>query len=193
MSVLLGCTTITAGLSTRPLSPDAKNNRIEMASQSSSSTGRNIFQDISSEVPLLSSLEKTQRESSKWNRENNNPWWVFLYIPGLVIGLVGLGMLVRQSWDNHTVRVITYLMWGIPGGLLALFACCLGVLMRRNMEAGMSTLIIGVIGAIGILGAFYSDWILGAVAQNYTGLPSGDNTVLYWGYIVAKQLPLGSF
>jgi hypothetical protein len=31
-----------------------------------------------------------------------------------------------------------------------------------------------------ILAAFYSDWVLGALARNLVGVPSGDNAYLYW-------------
>jgi hypothetical protein len=37
-----------------------------------------------------------------------------------------------------------------------------------------------MIAAMIILCAFYSDWILGALAGSLVGVPSGDNGYLYW-------------
>jgi len=71
---------------------------------------------------------------------------------------------------------------------------------NSSMEnLGKSTVAIGVMvflvagSATSVLAALYSDWILGAIAGNLVGLPSGDVTLLYWGYIVAKRLPFLSF
>jgi hypothetical protein len=47
--------------------------------------------------------------------------------------------------------------------------------------------------AVGILGAFYSDWVLAAIAGKLTGAPSSDNSALYWSYFAAKRLPSFSF
>jgi hypothetical protein len=48
---------------------------------------------------------------------------------------------------------------------------------------------------VGILSVFYCDWVIDGIAVNLTGAcaPSGDITVVYWLYIVAKGLPLFSF
>ena len=45
-------------------------------------------------------------------------FWVLLYFPGLVTGLVSL---LRNY--VHDVRIITYHMWDIPIGLLAVGWC----------------------------------------------------------------------
>ncbi|PMD16151.1 hypothetical protein NA56DRAFT_663393 [Hyaloscypha hepaticicola] len=42
----------------------------------------------------------------------------------------------------------------------------------------------------GLLGAFYCDWILAAIAGNWGGFPSSDIAVLYWTYFAAKRLPM---
>jgi len=47
--------------------------------------------------------------------------------------------------------------------------------------------------ATGILAALFSDWILAAIADNYAGVPDGNNSVLYWSYFVAKRLQILSF
>jgi hypothetical protein len=47
---------------------------------------------------------------------------------------------------------------------------------------------------IGVMTALWSDWILAAIhvgdGGNWSGIPSSDATVLYWGYFAAKRLPL---
>jgi hypothetical protein len=44
-----------------------------------------------------------------------------------------------------------------------------------------------------ILGAFYSDWVLGALAGNLVGVPSGDNAYLYWVSNLSFSLHGGDF
>jgi hypothetical protein len=54
-----------------------------------------------------------------------------------------------------------------------------------------STLAFGAVplGCLGVLVAFYSDWILVAIAENLSGSPSSDNAVVFWIYFAAKRLP----
>jgi hypothetical protein len=59
---------------------------------------------------------------------------------------------------------------------------------------------IGVLGSamqlvmwVAILAAFYSDWILGAIAGSLSGVPSSDVAPLYYSYLIVKRLPLFSF
>lgn len=42
----------------------------------------------------------------------------------------------------------------------------------------------------GAFSAFYSDLVLGAIANNWPGFPSEDNSALYWAWFVAKRIPL---
>jgi hypothetical protein len=60
------------------------------------------------------------------------------------------------------------MVWGFFIGYIP--ACCVGLLV--------------------VLGVFYSDWILAAIAENLAGVPSSDVAILYWLYFVAKRLPL---
>ena len=87
-------------------------------------------------------------------------------------------------------------MWGVSGGLALVGGfVALGLeeygLIGRTVGAFVGVLAASVSG-VSVVGALYSDWILGAIAGNYGGVPSGDNVWLYWGYFVAKKLPLGS-
>jgi hypothetical protein len=130
--------------------------------------------------------------------------WVALYILGLIIGMVGVFSVVKEAWlDNSEVRVITYVFGGISGviilvGVLSALATAVGdeVCTDACAEA-CGACIIGppAFGAIALvtLGVFYSDWILGAIAGNMAGEPSGDVVIIYWLYFAFKRLPLFSF
>lgn len=45
----------------------------------------------------------------------------------------------------------------------------------------------------GFFSTLYADLVLGAIANNLLGLPSGDFAPLYWLWFVAKRLPMLSF
>jgi hypothetical protein len=146
----------------------------------------------------------TSRASVTPNRPVNwirNAKWIWLYLPGLLTGLVGLFALVKQNWNVPKVALITYIMFGIPEGIIIL-AVLLGVYIISRKEGHKSWLdatlggLLGVIGygtiALAVVGLLYSDWVLGAIAGNLAGFPSSDNAWLFWGYFVAKRLPLAS-
>jgi hypothetical protein len=114
-----------------------------------------------------------------------------LYACGIITGFTGLVSLVIQSWETHSVVLITEIFGGIAG-----FIAVVGVLISCSIyidgeEFSESVLSVG--GWVGILSALYCDWILGAIADNMTGAPSDDVAVLYWIYFVAKRLPLLTF
>jgi hypothetical protein len=117
--------------------------------------------------------------------------WVILYIPGLITGFVGLCPLVKENWDNNVVRIVTYVFGGVVigiGVIAGVIFCC-----RRHDKGFVEAWLWGIAASIigwTCLGAIYSDWILGAIAENLVGMPSSDNMVLYWGYFIAKRLPL---
>jgi len=58
--------------------------------------------------------------------------------------------------------------------------------------AGMLSLILfsGWVIGVGLLAALYSDWALAFVPGNMAGVPSSDNSALYWTYFFAKRIPL---
>jgi len=142
-------------------------------------------------------------------------WWLLLYIPGVVAGLSGLLSLVfKEIGHNHDVRIITEvfgIVIALPAALMLIFGItwmcsqCCGTRKavapnNSSMESlGRSTIAVGIMvslvagSATSVLAALYSDWVLGAIAGNLVGLPSGDVAPLYWGYILAKRLPFLSF
>jgi hypothetical protein len=136
--------------------------------------------------------------------------WLIIYGLGTIVGLAGLLSLVGEHFSsNREVQIISYVF----GGLISFLSLCvfLGIFLvtrseskdepdgkswkKRIGDTGLSAFfscIIGII-CVGMLAAFYSDWILGAIARNgWSGAPTDDNAWLYWSYFVAKRLPLAS-
>jgi len=136
--------------------------------------------------------------------------WLIVYGLGTIVGLTGLLSLVGQTFrSNHNVQIISYVF----GCLILFLSLCiflavfLGIRSAKNEEDGKSSM--GKIGAtglsafvssvggimiVGMLAAFYSDWILAAIAHHgWAGAPSDDNMWLYWSYFFAKRLPLASW
>jgi hypothetical protein len=154
-------------------------------------------------------------ENSIKNRDYKKVlWWMLLYVPGVVAGLSGLMSLVfKEIGHNADVKIITEvfgIVIALPAGLMlivgivSMFRQCCGSRKEEVNNSSTETLVMETV-AIGymaflvagsttsVLAALYSDWILGAIAGNLVGLPSGDVAPLYWGYIVAKRLPFFSF
>lgn len=125
-------------------------------------------------------------------------WWIILYIPGMFAGVVGLMSLVVKDRKRHAgILKLTAGFYVVVGaGILVTVA---GIIFRlRNAENAQTAqkLVFGgmiwVVGAFSILAVFYSDWALGMMSDNITGLPSGDASALYWTYWVSKRLPMFS-
>ena len=113
-----------------------------------------------------------------------------IYGCGLVIGMVGLISLVKQSWGISRVSTITYAFAGIWIALfvLAFFLLFLTPILDLDASwAGTPFLLL----PISIV--LYSDWVLGAVAGNLIGTPSSDIAVVYWLYFAAKRLQMFTF
>jgi hypothetical protein len=117
--------------------------------------------------------------------------WVALYIPGLITGFVGLCPLVKENWDNNVVRIVTYVFGGVVIGVGVMVGVIFFCLWNEEgfVKAWLWGMAASMIGWT-CLGAIYSDWILGAIAENLVGMPSSDNMVLYWSYFIVKRLPL---
>jgi hypothetical protein len=121
-------------------------------------------------------------------------YWIPLYMLGLIVGLVGVFSLVKETWlDSPAVRVVTYVFGGIFG---AIIFTILVFSLLKGLEILLAIPLAGLFAptiVLAVLGVFYSDWILAAVAGNMAGLPSSDVEVLYWLYFAFKRVPLLSF
>jgi len=130
-------------------------------------------------------------ESSRHEGSYNVLFWLLLYAPGVVAGLAGLFSLVGRTINtNQDVKIIT----GVFGGVTLLLAIAVFMLACCASSRFMSGIWIFVVSLVCLaaLGAFYSDWILAAIADNLAGAPSRDNAAVYWLYFIAKRLPFFS-
>ena len=121
---------------------------------------------------------------------------IVVYGVGLPIGLVGLAGVLVKVWATRSreMEIITGVFAAAVVGVAivgALVACC-----TRAAEGAGCYAFLFAIGAVGVLAALYSDWILAAIevqgGGNWWGFPSGDVAAVYWTYFVAKRLPLFS-
>ncbi|KAF8534809.1 hypothetical protein BDD12DRAFT_755045 [Trichophaea hybrida] len=140
-------------------------------------------------------------------------WWMLLYVLGIFVGLTGLISLVINSWGQRIKVVVlaSEIFGGIIIGLGGL-AAVLAVIFyhvdradklssdeqrrkRRRLKflGGGALVVFGVLLVVcGFLAALYSDWVLAGLAGNLIGVPSKDNSALYYAYFAAKRLPFFS-
>ncbi|KAK4459725.1 hypothetical protein QBC42DRAFT_182731 [Cladorrhinum samala] len=123
-------------------------------------------------------------------------YWFPLYFVGSVIGFVGIMNVVGKNInDNHRLKLITGVFGGVT--LLVVMAvlvlccllmdgsgCCGALSISFLAGAGVAVFVLSV------LFAFYTDWVLAALAGDLVGTPSSDNAVFYWTYFAAKRLPM---
>ena len=134
-------------------------------------------------------------------------WWLTLYALGTIVGLTGLFSVVRQTYmSNHLVRQVSSIFLGVAIGPSVLYIVIV-VLVKvvRKPDQNHPKLSFGnalghtafvamiLILWAGMLAAFYSDWVLGAVTGNLVGSPDMSNKWIYWTYFIAKRIPLFSF
>ncbi|KAF2494915.1 hypothetical protein BU16DRAFT_51086 [Lophium mytilinum] len=137
-------------------------------------------------------------------KHNTAPlWWLILYLLGTVTGMTGLIALIITSFrHNKDVRSLTY---GFTIAVIVLSMATAAYWYKIHWEAnrngytGLTALtsaykdtfgsfFLAFIGAFGFFAALYSDLVLGAIAQNWGGFPSEDNSALYWTWFVAKRI-----
>ncbi|TFK31959.1 hypothetical protein BDQ12DRAFT_639416 [Crucibulum laeve] len=135
-------------------------------------------------------------------------WWIVLYLPGMFAGMSGLMSLVVKHWYDAGVRKITIAFYSIVGigAVIVFIGIYRGLTSKPKYEPvtgekkkdeervwywGIGGLAFSV-SLFTVLAAFYGDWTLGMMTNNLVGLPSGDNSGLYWSYFVAKRLTMFS-
>ena len=100
-------------------------------------------------------------------------------------GHPGIPKLTGGFYGIVGVGIFTYLL----GTICALFHLGSPEIVYRIAVGGL----VWGSAAFGILAVFYSDWALGIMTGNISGLPSGDVAALYWPYFVGKRLPMLSW
>lgn len=99
----------------------------------------------------------------------------------LLTRYIGTISLVVENFSEPKVWKVT----AVFGSIVVFFgvaALLIGACGDDSSWFGAATAsIFGVVpGFMLVLGAFYCDWILAALAGNLVGVPSGDTAVLYW-------------
>ena len=135
-------------------------------------------------------------------------FWVVLHLVGTTIGYIGLFRIVKQSWENLAIRALVYEFLGFiavfAGASLAGFAFFVITSdsnkgtdkkeLAEEISIGVSFMIpLILVLVFELVGVFFSDWVLGAIAGNFSGIPDGNNAVLFWVYFAAKRLPFVGF
>ncbi|KAJ9624170.1 hypothetical protein H2203_005621 [Taxawa tesnikishii (nom. ined.)] len=121
-------------------------------------------------------------------------WWLMLYAAGVVVGMTGLGSLVVKTW-SQTMRVhtVTYVFSAIVGTLVVVVVLVfifLGEDVTDRFVWGGLGAVLTAIFAFGALSALYSDMVLAAIANNWSGAPFDDNKYIFWAWFAAKRLPI---
>ncbi|OCL03685.1 hypothetical protein AOQ84DRAFT_140832 [Glonium stellatum] len=135
--------------------------------------------------------------------QNYTPlWWLIVYLVGTTIGMVGLiGLIVSDFRHNSNVRSLTY---GFVVAIAVLALTTVAYWYKLHLEQNNGELkglikaylqtfgsfFIVLVAAFGFFSPLYSDMVLGAIAQNWSGFPSEENQVLYWTWFGAKRLPM---
>ncbi|KAM7184883.1 hypothetical protein V8F20_012020 [Naviculisporaceae sp. PSN 640] len=147
-----------------------------------------------SRAGLVNELDKVKYSFSKIMI-----WSPILAIGG-VIGFTGIASLVKANIaTNHQLKIITIVFGataavvGFTTMVYAMVAypdqrCLMSNIFGSFLFGGMCCLV-----ALTVLFALYSDWVLGALANDLTGVPSQDVLVFYLIYFLAKRLPMFSF
>ncbi len=123
-------------------------------------------------------------------------WWLILYILGIVFGLVGIfAIAIKQlragGQEAQNVRIVTGSFGGFVGlmVLIGIIVICCGEGQDMGAAGMGSAFVVGVIGCL--LAAFYSDLIIAAVANYWSGAPHRHRAA-YWIFFMAKRFPLAS-
>ncbi|KAK3349088.1 hypothetical protein B0T25DRAFT_547173 [Lasiosphaeria hispida] len=126
-------------------------------------------------------------------------WWTAFYSLGAIVGLVGVIAIVHESMENERLKVITAVFGCVVGlGAAAAVSCVMSGRSELGTGGVGSRVGWSLIAAIGVaifemlfLFAFYTDWVLAALAGDMVGLQiPGDN---FWSallYFFAKRLPM---
>ncbi|KAJ9655255.1 hypothetical protein H2198_005871 [Neophaeococcomyces mojaviensis] len=124
-----------------------------------------------------------------WDADDWTPYTLIFYAAGYFVGIAGLGSIVWNLRHEQNIRYITYAFFAATASVIfvcmTLWCCCCCV-------SGISRqkLFLAMVFSVVMVGALYSDWVLGDIAGSLVGIPAGDPAYLYWAYFIAKRLPL---
>jgi len=129
-------------------------------------------------------------------KTHHSAWWVTLYVPGMLAGMIGLMNLVVKVADRTpellSLTIAFYCVVGAALVVTIVYSICVLWLGGGAPLKVLGTGCLITIASFVVLSAFYSDWALGIMLDSLLGTPSGDNSGLYWTYFIAKRLTLFS-
>ncbi|KDR77317.1 hypothetical protein GALMADRAFT_139310 [Galerina marginata CBS 339.88] len=123
-------------------------------------------------------------------------WWIVLYIPGMIAGMIGLMSLVTKvAGQVPEILDLTIAFYSVIGaslvvGILSMMIICWWGGGSPGKVAGAGFIVTLILFLV--LSAFYSDWCLGIMLDNLIGTPSSDSSGFYWTYFIAKRLTMFS-
>lgn len=105
--------------------------------------------------------------------------------------------LLVECWD-HTVEIVTVSAVSIIIYILIVLEIAAVVSPPKGSTASKFAFVVLLVVLVppmlfAFLGPFYSDWVLGAIARNFAGLPTSTDTVvvgIYWAFFATCLLPL---
>lgn len=112
-------------------------------------------------------------------------------------GVIGLMDLVRRV-ARHSPKLLDltvafYLIIGASSIISCIVMIVIyyrgGGVLKNYVKGGFALTLIFFL----VLSALYSDWCLGIMLDNLVGVPSGDKSIFYWTYFVAKRLTMLSW
>jgi hypothetical protein len=146
-----------------------------------------------------------------------NPWHLTIYLVFCVLGVIGHGGLVRRATITDGINESRLYKVNLAFGFIIVASTFVTLLITTlasddGYEICSHLLvwpILYMFCCIFVMTAFWSDWLLGVIANDLTGVPSGDVAPLYWvsrvpcqgsasvranagvlqAYFVAKRLP----
>ncbi|OCK76937.1 hypothetical protein K432DRAFT_132845 [Lepidopterella palustris CBS 459.81] len=118
---------------------------------------------------------------------------IFLYLPGVIIGLTGLGVLVRIAWFEPHIKIISGVMLGVFVLLILLFRIYIprDPPATRTKTGETAEWVISVLLALILASGPYCDWVLGVIAGNLSGVPKWVDLLPYAYYMLVTVLPMG--
>lgn len=119
-----------------------------------------------------------------------NPWHLTIYLVFCVLGVIGHGGLVRRATMTDGINESRLNTVNLAFAFL-IVASTLATLLVTTLASpdGYGDMcsprlliwpILYMFCCIFVMTAFWSDWVLGVVANDLTGAPSGDVAPLYW-------------
>ncbi|KAK0716742.1 hypothetical protein B0T26DRAFT_646628 [Lasiosphaeria miniovina] len=122
--------------------------------------------------------------------------WALIYCLGIVVGTIGLLSLVVKTFNSsRNVKIVTGVFIGVLG-IGVLCALVIGGFAAVRVGAPVIALgstisgVAGLILGLELLVAVCGDFILAAIADNWSGVPGSSHPYIYWIYFAAKRLPM---